>query len=255
MRICRFPQDGAPLFRNADKVTGGKSWCKTVDGLTGTDRDEIRSSHCTDKHKAGTSTSSGSVRYNRTGVFGMFCAHGACLLACHMDVGERYAYPAMCLYVLVKEKQGPVKCVWYDIGPCKFREWWLKFVAALPPELASEQEKEWMRQCVFPLCTFHRFMHIIECQEKWAAETFVGVGTGAGEPPEQFWARAGALAKRTEYSRLVKVVVVLEAFISSSNYKKDVRYEHRPMNLCVVCRFRLPPVVFHSSTHPTQHPD
>ncbi len=186
-------------------------------------RDQVRSSHCTDNHKSGTSTSRGSVRFKRTGVFGMFCPHGVCLLMLHMDVGERYAYAAACLYVAVKEKQGPVDFCWYDIGPCKFRWWWERFVDELPPEYATEEEKAWMRACQFPLCTFHCHMHISECQRDWAAEKFEGAGTGTGEPPEQFWAQFGKLAHRTQYHRLAKLMVVFEAYISQSNLLKDVR--------------------------------
>lgn len=190
----------------------------------GVDR-ATRDSHCTDKHKAGTETSKTSERYNRTGMFATFCPHGFVLCGCHMHEGERYAYAAMCLYLIVKETKGPIDFCWYDIGPCKFRLYWVRFVDSLPSDMATEEEKGWMRAIRFPLCTFHRYMHVAICQRAYAAELpiFKGAGTGVGEPPEQFWAKMGRMADRMQYSRLSKTGAVFEAFIDVSNDKQDVR--------------------------------
>ena len=192
----------------------------------------IRDCHCTDKHKAGTETSKTSNRYNRTGLFGAFCAHGVFLCGCHMHEGERYAYPALCLYLIVKETGGPVDFGWYDIGPCKFRQFWVRFVESLPPDMATEEEKGWMLAVKFPLCTFHRYMHVAICQRTWAAELpiFKGAGTGVGEPPEQFWAKMGKMSTRMQYSRLSKVGAVFEAFVNVSNFKQDVRIPLSPLS-------------------------
>jgi hypothetical protein len=83
---------------------------------------------CTGKYRAATDTSSMSERHDHRGLFGIFCAHGFMLMGILMGAGEKYAYCCMALLTIMKEQQCPIDFCWYDIGPCKFYGYFIKWI-------------------------------------------------------------------------------------------------------------------------------
>ena len=135
-----------------------------------------RDTHCASDFKAALPTTSRrSDRFDVTGIFGLFCAHSFFILGLLMSAGENYSLMIAALLIVVKEQGCGIGTAWYDIGPCKFAPYFMKWVEAFAADLTPE-ELGWLKAIKFPLPPFHRHAHVAICQLLNALENFAGAG-------------------------------------------------------------------------------
>lgn len=163
--------------------------------------------------------------FDITGLFGVFCRHHHFLLGANMYGGEKYAYGALLLLILLltyphlRLGNGT-----YDIGVCLWGPWLEIVVAVLKasdvPALASAADAlAELRNLMAP---FHRNDHKMQCQVKHDVALQSGAGVQHGEAPEQKWSAWGRVAPKTKGMALAGRHVLLECLVSLENTKQRV---------------------------------
>ena len=133
-----------------------------------------------------------------------------------MQTGERHAYAVMMLVILARLHQCAIGQCEYDII-CAFEPTWKRYLAAHPELMV------FFSPMLMVCPEFHRYMHQVLCQVRYAAYNMPGAGVPGAETAEQFWSRFGLLAGRLLTMGTVRKQNYLEYYAFRFNFLKRVR--------------------------------
>lgn len=222
--------DGAALFPKAPNITGTRAFCDYLqDFMRGEAGKEPGANHCANL-KAASEESKSKVHLSERGLFGALCSHGFFILGAIMELGERYAFAILLLYVIAKEQQCKVEFAWYDIG-CRFGPYLERYIRELEAAGLEADIISCLKDTKSPLPTWHEICHVLSCRATYSSRNFPGAGTGVGDLCEGCWAWLGLFGGRWSHMSRSKKLVILAANLAEWNRKKDVRNPTLSLNL------------------------
>lgn len=135
-----------------------------------------------------------------------------------MPTGERWAYAAFLMHVLMHEHNILPYILMYDIN-CRFKAYFQKWVESRSDW--TEGQRRWAQEILqCPLPPFHVHMHQATCQAKNSLNLVNAGGTGVGEPTEQMNRYLGLAGVVLQYATLAGRALWLEALFEHWNKRK-----------------------------------